>query len=209
MIEFFIIGVMVCILGVYFLGWWYFGVYCDFVMDVGILWCIVWEGEDVGLDYLFFGDWLVMGFDLEFCDLYLLVCIDFVSVVLFFVGVILWIGLIVMVNMIYVDFYVVVCLLVLFDVLMGGWVGVNFVIGVELCVVGNYGWDVYVDNELCYDWVEEFVEVLWWLWDLWSEDVWIVDVECGVLIDLEGFCLVVVEGVYFWVVGLLNVVCLL
>ena len=87
------------------------------------------DGEDAGLDYLFFGDWLATGPDLEFRDPYLLARIDPVSAVLFLAGVTSRIGLIATVNTTYADPYATARSLASLDVLTGGRAGVNLVTG--------------------------------------------------------------------------------
>ncbi|WP_399541873.1 LLM class flavin-dependent oxidoreductase [uncultured Microbacterium sp.] len=87
------------------------------------------EGEDAGLDYLFFGDWLATGPDLEFRDPYLLARIDPVSAVLFLAGVTSRIGLIATVNTTYADPYTTARSLASLDVLTRGRAGINLVTG--------------------------------------------------------------------------------
>ncbi|KJL24826.1 Nitrilotriacetate monooxygenase component A [Microbacterium oxydans] len=200
-----IIGAMVRTLGAYPSGWRQPGAHRDPADDAEILRHIAREGEDAGLDYLFFGDWLATGPDLEFRDPYLLARIDPVSAVLFLAGVTSRIGLIATVNTTYADPYTTARSLASLDVLSRGRAGINLVTGAEPRAAGNHGRDAHADNETRYDRAEEFVEVLRRLWDSWSEDAWIADAERGVLIDPEGLRSADFQGAQVRVTGPLNV----
>jgi hypothetical protein len=76
-----IVGAMVRTLGAYPSGWRHPGAHADPRADAAILARIARLAEDADLDYLFFGDWLATGADLEFRDPYLLARIDPVSAV--------------------------------------------------------------------------------------------------------------------------------
>lgn len=120
MTEPLIIGAMVRTLGAYPSGWRYPGAHRTPQTDAEILRLVAREGEDAGLDYLFFGDWLATGPDLEFRDPYLLARIDPVSAVLFLAGVTSRIGLIATVNTTYADPYATARSLASLDVLTAG-----------------------------------------------------------------------------------------
>ncbi|WP_407360215.1 NtaA/DmoA family FMN-dependent monooxygenase [Microbacterium sp. LBN7] len=200
-----IIGAMVRTLGAYPSGWRQPGAHRDPAGDADILRRIAREGEDAGLDYLFFGDWLATGPDLEFRDPYLLARIDPVSAVLFLAGITSRIGLIATVNTTYADPYTTARSLASLDVLSGGRAGVNLVTGAEPRAAGNHGRDAHADNETRYDRAEEFVTALRRLWDSWSDDAWIADAARGVLIDPEGLRAADLEGERVRVTGPLNV----
>lgn len=205
MTEPLIIGAMVRTLGAYPSGWRQPGAHRDPAEDADILRRIAREGEDAGLDYLFFGDWLATGPDLEFRDPYLLARIDPVSAVLFLAGVTSRIGLIATVNTTYADPYATARSLASLDVLTGGRAGVNLVTGAEPRAAGNHGRDAHADNETRYDRAEEFVTALRRLWDSWSEGAWIADAERGVLIDPDGLRGADLQGAHVRVAGPLNV----
>ena len=200
-----IIGAMVRTLGAYPSGWRQPGAHRDPAADADILRHIAREGEEAGLDYLFFGDWLATGPDLEFRDPYLLARIDPVSAVLFLAGVTSRIGLIATVNTTYADPYTTARSLASLDVLTRGRAGVNLVTGAEPRAAGNHGRDAHADNETRYDRAEEFVEALRRLWDSWDEDAWIADAERGVLIDPDGLRAADLHGAHVRVSGPLNV----
>ena len=205
MTEPLIIGAMVRTLGAYPSGWRHPGAHRDPAADADILRRIAREGEEAGLDYLFFGDWLATGPDLEFRDPYLLARIDPVSAVLFLAGVTSRIGLIATVNTTYADPYTTARSLASLDVLTRGRAGINLVTGAEPRAAGNHGRDAHADNETRYARAEEFVEALRRLWDSWSDDAWIADAARGVLIDPEGLRSADLEGERVRVTGPLNV----
>lgn len=205
MTEPLIIGAMVRTLGAYPSGWRQPGAHRDPAADADVLRHIAREGEDAGLDYLFFGDWLATGPDLEFRDPYLLARIDPVSAVLFLAGVTSRIGLIATVNTTYADPYTTARSLASLDVLTRGRAGINLVTGAEPRAAGNHGRDAHADNDRRYDRAEEFVEALRRLWDSWGEDAWIADAERGVLIDPDALRAADLQGAQVRVTGPLNV----
>lgn len=205
MTEPLIIGAMVRTLGAYPSGWRYAGAHRDPAADAEILRRIARDGEAAGLDYLFFGDWLATGPDLEFRDPYLLARIDPVSAVLFLAGITSRIGLIATVNSTYADPYATARSLASLDVLTGGRAGVNIVTGAEPRAAGNHGRDAHADNDTRYDRADEFLIALRRLWASWSEGAWIADADSGVLIDSEGLRSADVRGEHVRVAGPLNV----
>ena len=66
-----IIGAMVRTIGAYPSGWRYPGAHRDPRGDAAVLRHAAEVAEAADLDYLFFGDWLATGHDLEFRDPYL------------------------------------------------------------------------------------------------------------------------------------------
>ncbi|MGH7291353.1 MAG: LLM class flavin-dependent oxidoreductase, partial [Myxococcota bacterium] len=162
-----IIGAMVRTLGAYPSGWRHPGAHADPQTDAAILRRIARLAEDADLDYLFFGDWLATGPDLEFRDPYLLARIDPVSAVLYLAAVTERIGLIATVNTTYADPYAIARATASLDVLTGGRGGINLVTGAEPRAAGNHGRDAHADNESRYDRADDFVAVLRRLWESW------------------------------------------
>ncbi|MET0828297.1 MAG: NtaA/DmoA family FMN-dependent monooxygenase, partial [Microbacterium sp.] len=158
-----------------------------------------------GLDYLFFGDWLATGPDLEFRDPYLLARIDPVSAVLYLAGLTERIGLIATVNTTYSDPYAIARSTASLDVLTGGRGGINLVTGAEPRAAGNHGRDAHADIESRYDRADEFVAVLRRLWESWDEAAWIADPATGVLIDADLLRAAAFHGAQLRVAGPLNV----
>jgi len=200
-----IIGAMVRTLGAYPSGWRYPGAHADPQTDAAILRRIARLGEDAGLDYLFFGDWLATGPDLEFRDPYLLARIDPVSAVLYLAGITERIGLIATVNTTYADPYATARATASLDLLTGGRAGVNLVTGAEPRAAANHGRDAHADNATRYDRAEEFVRALRLLWESWGDDAWIADRLTGTLIDEDGLRAPEFRGDHVRVEGPLNV----
>ncbi|MFS0732465.1 NtaA/DmoA family FMN-dependent monooxygenase [Microbacterium sp. 1P10UB] len=200
-----ILGAMVRTLGAHPAGWRHPGAHADPTQDAGILRRVARTAEDAGLDYLFFGDWLATGPDLEFRDPYLLARIDPISAVLYLASVTERIGLIATVNTTYADPYATARATASLDLLTGGRGGVNLVTGAEPRAAGNYGRDAHADNAGRYDRAEEFVQVLRRLWESWDEDAWIADRDAGVLIDPDRLRAAAFEGSALRVEGPLNV----
>lgn len=205
MTEPLIVGAMVRTLGAYPSGWRHPGAHSDPQTDAAILRRVARLGEDAGLDYLFFGDWLATGPDLEFRDPYLLARIDPVSAVLYLAGVTERIGLIATVNSTYADPYATARATASLDVLTGGRAGINLVTGAEPRAAANHGRDAHADNAARYDRAEEFVTALRLLWESWDDDAWIADAAAGVLIDPQRLRAAAFEGTQVRVEGPLNV----
>lgn len=200
-----IIGAMVRTLGAYPSGWRYPGAHATPAADAAVLRHIARTAEEADLDYLFFGDWLATGPDLEFRDPYLLARIDPVSAVLYLAAVTERIGLIATVNTTYADPYAIARATASLDVLTGGRGGINLVTGAEPRAAGNHGRDVHADNETRYDRAEDFVAVLRRLWESWDEGTWLADTDAGVLIDPTGLQAAAFIGSHLSVEGPLNV----
>lgn len=199
-----VLGAMVRTLGAYPSGWRHPDAHDDPVNDAAVLSEIAEIGERAGLDYLFFGDWLATGPDLEFANPYLLARIDPVSAVIYLAGVTERIGLIATVNTTYADAYTFARSSASADVLSRGRAGVNLVTGAEPRAAGNHGRDAHADNETRYDRAEEFVTAVRALWESWAPDAWIADKQGGRLIDPTGLRAPGAEGAHVRVTGPLN-----
>lgn len=200
-----IVGAMVRTLGAYPSGWRHPGAHADPRADAAILRRVARLAEHADLDYLFFGDWLATGPDLEFRDPYLLARIDPLSAVLFLAGITERIGLIATVNSTYADPYATARATASLDLLTGGRAGVNLVTGAEPRAAANHGRDAHADNETRYDRAEEFVRALRLLWESWDADAWVADRDSGVLIDPDGLRAAAFDGSHVRVEGPLNV----
>jgi FMN-dependent oxidoreductase (nitrilotriacetate monooxygenase family) len=178
-----ILGAMFRALGAYPSGWRYPGAHNNPRNDVAILRHDAKLAEDACLDYLFFGDWLATGHDLEFRDPYLLARIDPLSAITFAAGITERIGLIATANTTYSDPYTLARATASVDLLSGGRAGLNLVTGAEPRAAGNHGQAVHADNDARYDRAEEFVAALRSLWDSFEDDAFVRDAEAGVLLD--------------------------
>lgn len=205
MTEPLIVGAMVRTLGAYPSGWRHPGAHADPQTDAAILRRIAALAEAADLDYLFFGDWLATGPDLEFRDPYLLARIDPLSAVLSLTAVTERIGLIATVNSTYADPYATARATASLDLLSGGRAGVNLVTGAEPRAAANHGRDAHADNEARYDRAEEFVRALRLLWESWDADAWVADTGSGVLIDADRLRPAAFAGGQVRVDGPLNV----
>ncbi|GAA2985752.1 LLM class flavin-dependent oxidoreductase [Microbacterium terrae] len=200
-----IVGAMVRTLGAYPSGWRHPGAHADPAGDAAVLRQVARLAEDADLDYLFFGDWLATGPDLEFRDPYLLARVDPLSAVLHLSAVTERIGLIATVNTTYADPYATARATASLDVLTGGRGGVNLVTGAEPRAAANHGRDVHADNASRYDRADEFVRALRLLWESWDEGAWVADREAGVLIDPDRLRTAAFAGTEVRVEGPLNV----
>lgn len=199
-----ILGAMVRTLGAYPSGWRHPDAHDQPGDDAEALRQIGEIGEAAGLDYLFFGDWLATGPELEFVNPYLLGRIDPLSAITFLAGITKRIGLIATVNTTYADAYTLARSTASVDVLSGGRAGVNLVTGAEPRAAGNHGRDAHADNETRYDRAEEFVEAVRLLWESWAPDAWVADKQRGVLVDPGGIRDPKYSGAHVRVAGALN-----
>ena len=126
-----IIGAMVRAIGAYPSGWRYPGAHRDPRGDAAVLRRAAEVAEAARLDYLFFGDWLATGHDLEFRDPYLVARVDPISAITYLAGVTERIGLIATANTSYADPYTLARATASVDLLSGGRAGLNLVTGAE------------------------------------------------------------------------------
>lgn len=199
-----ILGAMFRALGAYPSGWRYPGAHNNPREDAAILRHDARLAEDACLDYLFFGDWLATGHDLEFRDPYLLARIDPLSAITFAAGITERIGLIATANTTYSDPYTLARATASVDLLSGGRAGLNLVTGAEPRAAGNHGQAVHADNEARYDRAEEFADALRSLWDSFEDDAFVRDAEGGVLLDPAKLHATNLEGRQISVTGPLN-----
>ena len=200
-----IIGAMFRAVGAYPTGWRYPGAHHDPHDDTEVIRATALEAERAGLDYIFFGDWLATGPDLEFRDPYLAARIEPLSAVAFLSGVTSRIGLIATVNATYSDVYTLARISASVDRLSGGRLGLNIVTGAEPRAAANHGRDVHWDNEQRYDSAEELIDALRLLWDSWGEGAVVADQETGVYLDPSKLHRTDFPGVHHPVAGPLNV----
>jgi FMN-dependent oxidoreductase (nitrilotriacetate monooxygenase family) len=191
--------------GAYPTGWRFPGAHHDPQGDADVIRATALEAERAGLDYIFFGDWLATGPDLEFRDPYLAARIEPLSAVGFLAGVTSRIGLIATVNATYSDVYTLARISASVDRLSGGRLGLNIVTGAEPRAAANHGRDAHWDNEQRYDSAEELIDALRLLWDSWGEGALVADQESGVFLDPAKLHRADFPGVHHPVAGPLNV----
>lgn len=209
MSEQIILGAVFRALGAYPSGWRYPGAHNNPLGDAAVIRRTAKLAEAAKLDYIFFGDWLATGHDLEFRDPYLLARIDPLSAITYLAGVTKRIGLIATANTTanttYSDPYTLARATASVDLLSGGRAGLNLVTGAEPRAAGNHGRDARWGNEHRYDRAEEFIDAVRLLWDSWEDDAFRRDREGGVLINPERLHRTDFVGEHVRVTGSLNV----
>jgi len=139
--------------------------------------------ERAGFDYLYFGDWLSTGPELEATAPHLLARVDPLSAVAFLAASTRRIGLITSINTTYSDVYSIARQTASIDLLSGGRLGLNLHVGANAPAAANYGKDVEWDRLGAYDRALEFVDALRLLWDSWDDDAFVADAEAGRLAE--------------------------
>lgn len=205
MSEQIIIGAMFRALGGYPSGWRYPGAHNNPRGDAAVLRRTAKLAEAAKLDYLFFGDWLATGHDLEFRDPYLVARIDPLSAITYLAGVTKRIGLIATANTTYSDPYALARATASVDLLSDGRAGLNVVTGAEPRAAGNHGRDAHAPNEHRYDQASEFVQALRLLWDSFEDGAFVRDTAGGQLLDPAKLHRADFVGEHVRVTGPLNV----
>jgi len=135
--------------------------------------------ERAGFDYLYFGDWLSTGPELEATAPHLLARVDPLSAVAFLAASTRRIGLITSINTTYSDVYSIARQTASIDLLSGGRLGLNLHVGANAPAAANYGKDAEWDRLNAYDRAAEFVDALRLLWDSWDDDAFVADAAAG------------------------------
>ena len=201
-----IIGAMVRAIGAYPSGWRYPGAHRDPRGDAAVLRRTAEVAEAARIHYLFFGDWLATGHDLEFRDPYLVARVDPISAITYPAGVTERIGPVATANTSFADPYTLVRATASADLLSGGRTGLNLVAGAEPRAAGNHGRDHHATNESRYDRAVEFEHVLRRLWDSFEDDAIVADAAAGVFLDPARLHATDFHGTYLDVTGPLNVI---
>ncbi|HEY1104596.1 MAG TPA: NtaA/DmoA family FMN-dependent monooxygenase [Agromyces sp.] len=200
-----IIGAMVRAIGAYPSGWRYPGAHRDPRGDAAVLRRAAEVAERARLDYLFFGDWLATGHDLEYRDPYLVARVDPLSAVTYLAGVTERIGLIATANTSYSDPYTLARTTASLDLLSGGRAGLNLVTAAEPRAAANHGRDFHTASESRYDRAVEFEHVLRRLWDSFEDDAIVADASSGMFLDPAKLHATDFTGHHLSVSGPLNV----
>ncbi|MFF1572959.1 NtaA/DmoA family FMN-dependent monooxygenase [Leifsonia sp. NPDC058292] len=200
-----ILGAVFRGLGAHPAGWRHPGAHRDPLRDAAVLKRTARTAEAAKLDYLFFGEWLATGPDLEFRDPDLLARIDPVSSIAFLAGLTKRIGLIATVNTAFADLYTLARQTASIDRLSEGRAGLNVVTGADPRAAGNHGRDGRDGTEPNYDQASEIVRALRLLWDSWEDDAFVHDARSGRLIDPGKLHRTDAVGEHVRVTGPLNV----
>ncbi|AYG02206.1 LLM class flavin-dependent oxidoreductase [Gryllotalpicola protaetiae] len=139
--------------------------------------------EQARFDYLYFGDWLSTGPELEATAPHLLARVDPLSAVAFLAASTRRIGLITSVNTTYSEVYAIARQTASVDLLSGGRLGLNLHVGANALAAANHGKDVEWDRLNAYDRAVEFLDAMRLLWDSWDDDAFVADAASGRLID--------------------------
>ncbi|QIZ99349.1 NtaA/DmoA family FMN-dependent monooxygenase [Leifsonia sp. PS1209] len=180
-----ILGAVFRALGAFPSGWRYPGAHNDPLRDPAVLRRTARAAEAAKFDYLFFGEWLATGPDLEFRDPDLLARMDPLSAISYLAGVTRRIGLIATANTGYYDLFTLARQTASIDRLSGGRAGINLVTGADPRAAANHGRDPLGGAEPRYDEADEYVRALRMLWDSWEDDAFLRDRAPGRLIDPE------------------------
>jgi FMN-dependent oxidoreductase (nitrilotriacetate monooxygenase family) len=200
-----ILGAVFRGLGAHPAGWRYPGAHRDPLKEAGVLKRTARAAEAAKLDYLFFGEWLATGPDLEFRDPDLLARIDPVSSIAFLAGLTKRIGLIATVNTAFADLYTLARQTASIDRLSDGRAGLNVVTGADPRAAGNHGREGRGGTEPNYDEAGEIVRALRLLWDSWEDEAFVHDQKSGRLIDPARLHRTDAIGEHVRVTGPLNV----
>lgn len=134
-------------------------------------------------DYVYFGDWLSTGPELETSAPHLLARVDPLSAVAYLAASTRRIGLVTSVNTTYSEPYSIARQTASIDLLSGGRLGLNLHVGANAQAAANYGKDAEWDRLGAYDRAAEFVDAVRLLWDSWDDDAFIADAAAGRLIE--------------------------
>lgn len=201
-----IIGAMVRAIGAYPSGWRYPGAHRDPRGDAAVLRRTARLAEEARLDYLFFGDWLATGHDLEHHDPYLVARVDPLSAIAHLAAVTERIGLIATVDSTYADPYTVARATASIDLLSGGRAGLNLVTSADPRAAANHGVDFDRVNPSRYERAVEFETALRRLWDSFDDDAIVADASSGTFLAPGRLHEARFQGRHLSVAGPLNAV---
>ncbi|NYD68753.1 NtaA/DmoA family FMN-dependent monooxygenase [Agromyces atrinae] len=198
-----VLGAMFRALGAYPSGWRHAGAHRDPRADATVLRRTAKLAEAAGLDFLYFGEWLSTGLDLEHRDPYLLARVDPLSAVTFAAGITRRIGLVGTINASYSGPYATARATASSDVLSSGRVAIGLAVSSDTGADANFG-VAPVPADRRFEHAEEFVDALRSLWDSWDDDAFVADRSTGRLIDAEGLHATDFDGDFVHVAGPLN-----
>ncbi|WP_440711527.1 NtaA/DmoA family FMN-dependent monooxygenase [Herbiconiux sp. YIM B11900] len=176
-----ILGAAVRPLGAFPSGWRVAGAHHDPLAEPAALRRLAAEAERAHLQFLFFGDWLATGPELEFSDPSLLARVDPFSAVAYLAALTERIGLIATVDTGHSDPLTVARSASSIDRLSAGRLGLNLTAGSEPGADAHQR--ITGPGRNRHDVAEEYLEVLRALWDSWSDEAVVADPARGVLLD--------------------------
>ena len=199
-----ILGAVFRALGAYPSGWRYPGAHSNPLGDPAVLRRTARAAEAAKLDYLFFGEWLATGPDLEFRDPDLLARLDPMSSIAYLAGVTKRIGLIATANSGYFDLYTLARQTASIDRLERGPRRHQHRDRRRPAGGGQPRTRAPAATEPRYDEATEYLRALRLLWDSWEDDAFVRDRRTGRLIDPRRLHRTDAHGEYVSVTGPLN-----
>jgi len=199
-----ILGATFRALGAFPSGWRYPGAHRSPAQDARALRKAARAAEAARLDFLYFGDWLSTGADLQYSDPDLLARIDPLSAVGFLSGITKKIGLIATANTSYSDAYTLARTSASLDRLSAGRIGLNLAVGTDPRAAANHATVEPLTGNARYERAEEFLDALRLLWDSWEDDAFVADAARGRLIDIGRLHSAAYYGQHIGVEGPLN-----
>ncbi|GGF21877.1 NtaA/DmoA family FMN-dependent monooxygenase [Subtercola lobariae] len=198
------LGVMVRTLGAFPSGWRMPGAHSDPADDTSALRRIALAAEAATFDYLYFGDWLSTGAELELTDPHLLVRTDPLSTAAYLAAVTERIGLVGTASVSHSEPYDTARTAASIDLLSGGRFGLNLLIGSDQRSAANFGSSTRPHDANRFDVAAEYIEVLRGLWGTVHPELFTRDAVTGALIDPTKIAALDHAGLTFQAAGPLN-----
>ncbi|CAN5150970.1 LLM class flavin-dependent oxidoreductase [soil metagenome] len=198
------LGVMVRPLGAFPSGWRMPGAHADPADDAAALERLALSAEAAKLDYLYFGDWLSTGTDLELTDPHLLVRTEPLSTVAYLAAFTRHIGLIGTASVSHTEPFATARTASSIDLLSKGRFGLNLVIGSDPRASANFSARGPAGDGDRFEVADEYVGVVRGLWSSVHSALFTGDAENGALIDPDLMTALDHEGPHFSVAGPLN-----
>ncbi|UFS59143.1 NtaA/DmoA family FMN-dependent monooxygenase [Subtercola endophyticus] len=198
------LGVAVRTLGAFASGWRMPGAHSDPADDVSALKRVAAVAEAAAFDFLYFGDWLSTGAELELTDPHLLVRTDPLSTPAFLAAVTSRIGLVGTVSLTYTEPYAAARTAASIDLLSEGRFGLNLLIGSDPRAAANFSATPAGTGANRFAVAEEYVTVLRGLWASVQPALFSRDSVAGRLIDSSRLRALEHHGESFSVRGPLN-----
>lgn len=193
------------LLGLWVYFWDCFWQYKDLEYWVDLVWlleCGKFDGLFI-VDVLGIYDVLNGSGDVVICQVMQVLVNDLLVLIILMVLVMEYLGFGLIVLLLFEYFYFFVCCLFMFDYLIKGWVGWNIVIFYLESGVCNIGQQIQIDYDICYDYVDEYLQVIYKLLEgSWEDGVVLCDREWKIFSDLWKIYFINYQGQFFFVLGI-------
>ncbi|NQX10731.1 NtaA/DmoA family FMN-dependent monooxygenase [Microbacteriaceae bacterium VKM Ac-2855] len=200
-----VLGTTARSLGAFPSGWRMPGAHNDPAADARALARLARTAEAAHLDFVFIGDWLSTGPELETTEPYLLARTEPISTASFLLAKTRRIGIVATMSIAVSEPYSVARISASIDRLSSGRFGLNLLLGADARAQANFGRTGRVSALNVFDEAEEFVDVLRGLWDSFGPEAFVRDARRGRLIDSGQLAPIEHDGAEFSVAGALNV----